>query len=408
MSDTPQRPQTPGDVQAAILDALADKAPLTIEGGGGLSGLGRPRQAGRTLKLDGLTGVVEYSPSELYATFRAGETLADATAALAEKRQRLPFDPPDLTGLYANAQGPATIGGVVAAALSGPSRIAVGAVRDYVIGVKFVDGQGQALHGGGRVMKNVTGYDLCKLMTGAFGGLGAMTEATFKVLPFADDEITLLIVGLDDAAGQSALAAAFKSPFEPMGAAHLPTLAASRVTQDAPTGASLTALRLEGFTDSLAYRSVAILKHLPTGVEIKRLDRDASRAFWADIRDVKPFQAPDTRPLWRISTAPTAGPALVAQVQETLPVEAFYDWAGGLIWLAVTEDSANDAGADAIRAATRHHGGHATCMRATDAIRAVIDVFEPLDAPLEKVTAGLKRTFDPADILNPGRMYASI
>ena len=400
------KPGTVADVQDAIRDAVMDRVPLAIEGGGGLSGLGRPMQTERTLKLDGLTGVVEYSPSELYATFRAGETLADARAALAEKRQRLPFDPPDLTGLYGDAGGLATMGGVVAAALSGPSRVAVGAARDYVVGVGFVDGQGQALKGGGRVMKNVTGYDLCKLTTGAFGTLGAITDATFKVLPFANSEVTLLAHGLDDAAAQAMMSAAFKSPFEPVGAAHLPATAAAAIGGVGGAGA-VTALRLEGFPDSLDYRTNAIRSFLPAGLELTELEAEPSAAFWEGVRDVAPFQAPDPRALWRISTAPTQGPKLVAEIAQSLEVDVFYDWAGGLIWLAVAGDAPN-AGADVIRPLITAQGGHGTLMRADQSVRAVVEVFEPLAAPLLQLTQGLKRTFDPFNALNAGHMYAAV
>ncbi len=400
------RPDTAAQVREAIRDAAG---PLVIEGGGGLGGFGRPVQAQATLKLDALVGVVEYSPSELYASFRAGTTLEAARAVLAEKGQRLPFDPPDLTGLYGR-QGPATVGGVVAAALSGPARIAAGAARDYLIGVKFVDGVGQALHGGGRVMKNVTGYDLCKLTAGAFGTLGAITEATFKVLPIAPDEVTLALLGLDDAAGQAALGAAFKSPFEPMAAAHLPSAIAARTPGAGGVAGgdrSVTALRLEGFPESLVYRKQAIRAHLPANVDIVELSNDVSRTFWAAVRDVAPFAAPDSRPLWRISTAPTAGPELVRELAAAIGAEAFYDWAGGLIWLAVPANAA-DAGAAAVRAATAHAGGHATLVRAPEAVRAAIEVFEPLAAAVHRLTQGLKGEFDPDRRLNPSRMYAGV
>lgn len=408
MTDQIYRAESVADVQGVIRDAMG---PLAIEGGGGLRGLGRPVQAEATLKLDALTGVVEYSPTELYCTFRAGTTLDDARATLKEKSQRLPFDPPDMTGLYGDADdgGPATVGGVVAAALSGPARIATGAARDYVIGVNFVDGQGQAMHGGGRVMKNVTGYDICKLATGAFGTLGAIVDITFKVLPVAPTERTLVILGLDDAAGQAALSAALKSPFEPMAAAHLPaaTATAPAIAAAAPGGGqSVTALRLEGFAESLAYRAAALRAFLPTDVEILEIEGEASAAFWSAVRDAAPFQG-HRAPLWRISTAPTAGPKIVAALANALPVRALYDWAGGLVWLE-TGDDTPDAGAGPIRAAVQAHGGHATLMRAPETVRAAVDVFQPLPAPIRRLTQGLKASFDPQGLLNPGRMYAGV
>ncbi len=399
------RPETAADVVDAIRDG---QGPLAIEGGGGLKGLGRPIQAAATLKLDRLTGVVEYSPTELYVTFQAGTPLADARQALAEKRQRLPFDPPDLTRLYqgGGADGPATIGGVVAAALSGPARVALGAARDYLIGANFVDGSGNPIRGGGKVMKNVTGYDLCKLTTGAFGSLGAITATTFKVLPVAPAEVTLALVGLDDAAGQAALSAAFRSPFEPLGAAHLPADIA-RLIDAAPGEDALTLVRLEGFPESLAYREQAIRAYLPKQADILVLKDEASAALWAAIRDVAPFQAPDDRPLWRLSTAPTAGPALTAKLKSALGGSAYFDWAGGLIWFAPPTGAA-DAGAAIVRPAAHAAGGHATLMRAPEATRAAVDVFEPLSAPILKLTSGLKAQFDPKGRLNPGRMYAGV
>ena len=397
------RPETPQHVQEAIRDAAG---PMTIEGGGGLSGFGRPNQAEQTLKLDALTGVIEYSPSELYVTFRAGTTLADARAALAEKKQRLPFDPPDLTGLYGKS-GPATIGGVVAAGLSGPPRVAIGAIRDYLIGIHFVDGSGQAMHGGGRVMKNVTGYDLCKLTAGAFGSLGAITDATFKVLPIAPVEITLALIGLDDVAGQAALSAAFRSPFEPMAACHLPGSIAAAMPS-APSNDSVTAFKLEGFAESLAYRKQAVLAHLPASAEIIELENDASQALWAAIRDVAPFAGQADNPLWRISTAPTEAPGLVSNLKAILGGEAFYDWACGLIWFSLPPGNIEDAGQAILRAALATAGGHATLVRAPESIRAAIDVFEPLASPLHRITQGLKAEFDPRGLLNPGRMYAGI
>ena len=255
-------------------------------------------------------------------------------------------------------------------------------------------------------MKNVTGYDLCKLTTGAFGTLGAITDVTFKVLPFANSEVTLLAHGLDDAAAQAMMSAAFKSPFEPVGAAHLPASAAAAIGGVGGAGA-VTALRFEGFPDSLSYRMDAIRSFLPSGLELTELEAEPSQAFWEGVRDVVPFKAPDPRAFWRVSTAPKQGPKLVAEITQSLEVDAFYDWAGGLIWLAVAPDAPN-AGHDVIRPLIAAHGGHGTIMQAEQSVRAAVEVFEPLSAPLLQLTQGLKRTFDPFNALNAGRMYAAV
>ena len=383
------RPETAEEAAAAVREA---DEPLRIEGGGGLAGLGRPIQTAATLKLDRLTGVVEYSPTELYATFRAGTTLRDAEAALAENNQRLAFEPPDLTSLY-GGQGPATVGGLVAAGLSGPARVSAGALRDYLLGVRFIDGRGEAMHGGGKVMKNVTGYDLCKLTAGAFGTLGAITEVTFKVLPNPPETRTLLLNGLSPEAGQAALSAALKTPFEPLAAAYLPT-------------EHQAALRFEGFPESLDYRLKAITAHLPE-TDISILEGSESASYWRQIRDVSALTAADGEAIWRISTAPTEGPALAETLKERIGARYILDWAGGLVWLAVPEDQEN-AGGPAVREAATKAGGHATLMRGSEAVRAAVDIFEPLPAPVLELTRGLKRTFDPEGKLNPGRMYAGV
>ncbi len=393
------RPETPEEVAEAIKDI---GRPIGIEGGGGLKGLGRTVDEQCILKTDRLTGVVEYSPTELFVSFAAGTTLADAKAVLAEKNQRLPFDPPDLTHLY-GSNAPATVGGVAAAGLSGPSRLASGAARDFLIGIKFVDGIGQYMHGGGRVMKNVTGYDLCKISAGAMGTLGVFTEVTFKVLPNAVAERTLALQGLDDFAGQAAMSAALKTPFEPVAAAHLPANIAERF--EGISNSSQTLIRFEGFPDSLDYRTEAIRKHLQAE-NIITYDGEASAAIWSGVRDILPFQSPDDRAIWRISTAPTAGPDLVAKLQG-LGGEAFYDWAGGMIWLALPPHL-EAAGSAEIRSAIEFTGGHATLMRGPEPVRAVVDVFQPLAPTIMKLTKGLKDVFDPNGILNPGRMYADI
>ena len=383
------RPDTAEEAAEIVREA---DGPLRIEGGGGLAGLGRPIQTATTLKLDRLKGVVEYSPTELYATFRSGTTLAEAEAALAENNQRLAFEPPDLSSLF-GGQGPTTVGGLAATGLSGPARLSAGALRDYLLGVRFIDGRGEAMHGGGRVMKNVTGYDLCKLTAGAFGTLGAITEVTFKALPKAPETRTLVLHGLDAKSGQAALSAALKTAFEPLATAYLP---AERQA----------ALRFEGFPESLDYRLKSIVEYLPK-TDCSVLEGDASTAFWRSVRDADALTASEGDAVWRISTAPTVGPLLAEGLKDAVGARYFLDWAGGLVWLAIPQ-SAEDAGAEAVRAAVAEKGGHATLMRAAEAVRATVDVFEPLATPVLELTRGLKRTFDPEAKLNPGRMYAGV
>ena len=379
-----------------IGEARAARRPLLMVGGGTRAGLGRPVQAAATLSTRGLTGITLYEPAEMVIAARAGTPLREIEERLAANGQMLPFEPMDSRALY-GTQGEPTIGAVAACNISGPRRISVGAARDSLIGVRLVNGRGEAVKSGGRVMKNVTGLDLVKLNCGAHGTLGLLTEVTFKVLPRPESSLTLALRGLDDARAIAALSAALGSPFEVSGAAHLPAGIAG--------GEALTLMRLENFTASLAYRGEAMAKALAPFGKAEILPEAQAADLWRDIRDARPFAFPDNRAVWRISTAPARAAQLAEAVMRQIAAMAYYDWGGGLIWLAC--DAAGDAGAAVIRAALGGQG-HATLARAPDGVRAAIAVFQPLAAPLMRVTKGIKTSFDPERVLNPGRMYAEV
>ena len=387
-------PATESDLCAIVADARANKTPLAIEGGGTRAGLGRLSQTADTVSMRGLDGIVFYEPAEMVICARAGAPLAGIEAMLAERNQILPFEPPDHRRLYGSSGAP-TIGAVAACNLSGSRRISAGAARDSLIGVRLVNGAGEAIKSGGRVMKNVTGLDLVKLSAGAHGTLGALTEVTFKLLPRPETSATLVIDGLDDARAVQVLSQALGSPFEVSGAAHLP----AGVGGDR----ARTLLRIENFENSVVYR-IAELRKLVGGEAT--LDDTASRALWRDVSECAFFAAPDLRAIWRISTAPSRAPDLVRLVQRAGAVAHFYDWGGGLVWLAV--DAAGDAREKDVRGAVAACGGHATLVRAPEETRAHVDVFQPLAEPLMKLTRGVKSSFDPDGILNPGRMYAGV
>ncbi len=387
-------PTTESDIVAAISDARAKRTSLAIQGGGTRKNLGRPAQAERTLSLAAMDGIVFYEPAEMVFCARAGTPVATIEKMLAERGQMLPFEPMDHRRLYGGAGAP-TIGAVAACNISGPRRISHGAARDSLIGLKLVNGAGESIKTGGRVMKNVTGLDLVKLSSGAFGALGVLTEATFKALPRPETSATLIIRNLDDSRAIAALSQALGSPFEVSGAAHLPAGAG------APEARTL--LRVENFKSSVDYRLGELRKLV--GGDIVLAD-DETRALWRDIGDCAMFAAPDDRAVWRISTAPSRGPDLVRLVQKGGAVAHFFDWGGGLIWLAV--DAADDAREKDVRAATAACGGHATLVRAPDELRARIDVFQPLPEPMMKLSRAIKTSFDPDGILNPGRMYAGV
>jgi len=390
-------PTTEAQACAVVKSVVDNRVPLTLRGGGTRAGLGRRSQAASTLSSAGLTGITLYEPAEMVIAARAGTPLQAVQETLAERGQMLPFEPMDHRPLF-GTDGTPTIGAVAACNISGPRRINAGAARDSLIGIRMVNGRGEMVKSGGRVMKNVTGLDLVKLVCGSHGTLGFLTEVTFRVLPKPAEIATLQWRGLSDAQGAALLSKALGSPFEPMAAAHLPAGLAGE--------AALTLLRLENFPDSIEYRAGELALLLGEYGVPDKLEGEHSATLWRHIRDAA-FFAGTEEAVWRLSLKPTDGPKAAAAVARTLPAARwFFDWGGGLVWLAAPADG--DAGAAAIRAALGPLGGHATLLRAPDAVRAAVDVFQPLAEPLMRVTAGIKNSFDPAGIFEPGRMYAGI
>ncbi|KQP42755.1 2-hydroxy-acid oxidase [Methylobacterium sp. Leaf104] len=390
-------PHDEGAAAEIVRAAASSSERLRLVGGATKSGIGRPAQDEATLSSAGLTGITLYEPAEMVVAARAGTPLAEVQALLAARGQMLPFEPMDHRPLLGSTGEP-TFGAVAAANNSGPRRINAGAARDSLIGVRFINGRGEAIKSGGRVMKNVTGLDLVKLMAGSWGTLGLLTEVTFKVLPVQERVATLAFPDLDDVRAVAALSAALGSPFELTGAAHLPA--------GIKGGPARTLMRIEGFSESIDYRLGELRRLLKRFGQPEIIEGEAGIALWARIRDAAAFAAPRDAAIWRISTAPTRGPAVTAAIGAQREARWFYDWGGGLIWLAT--DVAGDAGAEAVRAAVRAEGGHATLVRAPDAVRAAVPVFEPLSEPLMRITAGIKAAHDPHGLFNPGRMYAGL
>ncbi len=347
-----------------------------------------------------------YEPEELVLTAKAGTPLAEIRALLAGKNQELAFEPMDYGPVLGGPADAGTLGGTVAANLSGPRRIKAGAARDHFLGVSAVSGRGETFKSGGRVVKNVTGYDLCKLLAGSWGTLAVMTEVTVKVLPRAETEASVFVLGLDDLTGGQAMSAALKSYADVSAAAHVPAAAAARITAAGNAGA-VTALRLEGVAPSVRQRQSILQATLSSFGTLASLDEQQSSAFWRAVRDVVPFAKAGPsgeRDLWRISTAPAQGAVLGRRLAEQAGAELLYDWAGGLIWAALP--AANDASAPFVRRAVAEAGGHATLIRAPAAVREAVDVFTPEPTALAALTRRVREGFDPSGILNPGRMRA--
>jgi glycolate oxidase FAD binding subunit len=413
MPDT-LRPRDAKDVEAAVQSALVEGKTIEIVGHGSKRAIGRPAQTDLTLDLSALSGITLYEPEELVLSAKAGTPLAEIEALLGAKGQQLAFEPMNCAAIFAGVAGRGTIGGALATNVSGPRRIKAGAARDHFLGVCAVSGRGETFKSGGRVVKNVTGYDLCKLMAGSWGTLAAMTEVTIKVLPRPETEQTLLIRGLQPAQAIAAMTAAMGSSCDVSGAAHLPAEIAVRVTAGEIAGGAVTALRLEGFSPSVAERMRMLEALMQPFGELARADEMVSRRLWTAIRDVAPFAAEGSnrsaleaeRALWRVSTAPSRGAEFAAAIANAAHAHIFYDWAGGLIWL--TLEPSQDAGAALIRRAVTAIGGHATLIRAPASVRAAIDVFAPQDPAVAALTKRVKDSFDPKGVLNPGRMWAGV
>jgi glycolate oxidase FAD binding subunit len=357
MPEIPDNDRT-AELQAELRAALADNAPLAIRGGGTKAFYGRD-VAGRALVVSGHSGIVSYEPTELVVTVRAGTRLADLEALLAQNGQQLACEPPH----FGEA---ATVGGMVAAGLSGPRRPWGGAVRDGVLGVRVLSGDGEVLHFGGEVMKNVAGYDLSRLMAGSLGILAVVLEVSLKVGPMPSAEATR-VLEMEPEAALTRLAEWGRQP--------LPITAAAHVD-------GRLHLRLAGNESAVAEAAGRIGGDAP----------DESAAFWANLREQRlAFFAGDA-PLWRLSLPPAANLTGLAG-------ERLIDWGGAQRWLR------SEAPAETVQAAAHDAGGHAALFRGGDRSG---EVFAPLSAPLLRVHQNLKRALDPHGLFNPGRMYGDL
>jgi glycolate oxidase FAD binding subunit len=404
---TNMRPVDEREFSRVLTEACATHTPLEVTGAGSKRHIGRPTQAGANVSTRALRGVTLYEPMEMVMSARAGTPLAQIEETLAGHGQMLSFEPVELAALSGGEPNEATIAGVYATNISGARRISAGAARDHIIGMRGINGRGEIFKAGGRVMKNVTGYDLCRGLSGSWGTLAITSEVTFKVLPMPEDTRTILMLGLPDEIAVEVLTSAMGTPFEVSGAVHLQPALVARLWHDGlrQQGQAVTALRIENFSKSVTYRSERLKEHFKAYGEIHELDRSNSLSFWGELRSLSILQGSEA-PVWRISTSPCAGPKVVAAVSAYMDCRVYYDWGGGLIWAEVL--ATTDAGAADIRRVIATHGGHATLIRAEAHVRAAVDVFQPLEAGIAKISRKLKAAFDPAGILNPGRMYPNL
>lgn len=394
----------PGDeagVARVVREACETGEPLHVFGNGSKDRMLRPVQAARSLSTSALTGITLYSPEELVVSARAGTPMAALSDAVAAKGQQITAEPPDFSALLGST-ATQTLGGVVAANLSGPRRVAWGAMRDHVLGIRAINGTGELIRSGGRVLKNVTGLDLCKLLTGSHGTLGVITEVTLKVLPAPERRATLALAGLDPVQGVAALSAALGSPYGVSAAAYLPADMAARIPALAGLAGGVALARLEDFASFVAYRSEQLRADLARFGRAELLDDAPTAAIWAAIRDAAPL-VPETGAIWRVSVRPSAGPVIAGALERLFDARWFFDWGGGLVWIA---GPATEAAHQAVCRAVLEEGGTWMLLRAPDALRAAVAVIPPEPPALATIARRVKAAFDPKGILNPGRMRA--
>jgi glycolate oxidase FAD binding subunit len=396
------------DVEQVVRSALASEQPLEIIGHGSKRLIGQPMATNALIDLSALNAVTSYEPSELIITVQAGAPLADVVSLIDARNQHLAFEPVNTARLLGTADV-GTIGGMIGAGLAGPRRIKAGGARDHLLGAHAVSGFGDAFKAGGKVVKNVTGYDLCKLLAGSWGTLAVMTEVTLKVMPRPENERTLVLRDLDDFAANRAMTAALGSPFDVSGAAHLPKAALATATGGlGDLGAAeqaVTLLRLEGIAASVDHRAAALGAVLAPFGRPELVADSASAQLWTAVRDVQPFEAGGrlgSWPIWRIVCPPASGATLGERLARDSGGSVIYDWGGGLIWAALPPDP--QAHAALVRPRVGAAGGHATLLRAPEDVRRLVDVFHPQPAGLAALGERVRHSFDPKNILNRGRL----
>ena len=396
------------DVEAVVRAAIAGEQPLEIIGHGSRRGIGQVMATNAVLDLSALNAVTSYEPNELIITVKAGAPLADVLSLIDSRNQQFAFDPMDTAPLLGTA-GLGTIGGMIGTGLAGPRRIKAGGARDHLLGAHAVSGFGDSFKTGGKVVKNVTGYDLCKLLAGSFGTLAVMTEVTLKVTPRPESERTLVLRSLDDLTANRAMTAALGSPFDVSAVAHLPPSAlrpsASGLERLGSPDGAVTLVRLEGIVASAVHRAASLAKTLEPFGAADMLEDAASAEVWRSIRDVEPFAARGALgawPVWRIVCPPAAGGALGQALARETGGEVIYDWGGGLIWAALPPKP--DAQAALVRSRVDAAGGHAMLLRASEEVRRSVDVFHPQAQGVAALGQRVRQSFDPKQILNRGRM----
>ena len=389
-------PADDGEACVLIREAVESGGSFEIIGAGTKRNLGRPDSAGAILDLSRISGVIDYQPEELVFSAKAGTPLLEIEAMLDARDQMLAFEPCDWAPLFGEATGRQTLAGAIAADVSGPRRVKHGSARDHVIGCRFINGAGKLIRAGGPVIKNVTGFDIPKLMCGAFGTLGVLTELTLRVLPRPPHANTVVLRDCTPEAGLAALIRAAQIPVEPTGLAYLPGEALRSFDSADSTSPGQALIRIEG-SAAATEEKLEVLKQEFRHLDLAILHDVETRILFRRIGEGVVFGA--QADLWRLCVPAAAAADALAMVGASLWLA---DWAGGLIWLqmpATVESAAK------LRRITAEAGGHAGLFRASADARRKIAVFEPETPVRANLTKSMKQAFDPRNLFNPGRMF---
>ena len=408
MSNKQFFPESEQQAQELVQWALAEGNTLSVQGKNTKHGFGLPVAADCVASMERLAGILEYHPEELVMTALPGTPLAEIRQALAAHNQHLAFEPPALNRLY-QVDEEGSIAGLFMGNLAGPRRFKSGSARDHILGVRAVNGRGEVWKSGGKVIKNVSGYDMSKLLTGSWGTLSLVTELTFKVLPAPPFSRSLAVHGLSARLALALMAQIISTPCEPSGLAYLPApMLPHNEQDDAPVSAnSLTLIRLEGTALSVNERMQSVRQWLPEPCDYSILDQAESSAAWSWVSDVTPLHDKKHTPaVLKISLPPASAWDLVRFIDELRGCLWCLDAAGGWIWVGICQAAGTDK-LQAIRREANALGGAATLYRAPPEIKMNAGIFSFPDEAVKRLNEKIKNSFDPSNIFNPGRLYAN-
>mgnify|MGYP000958514239 FL=1 len=399
------KPNSREEIAEIIKNCYKKNIPLEINGTKSKNKIGRNFQSEKTLDLSGYSGIIEYKPEELYIKVKAGTPLKEILEAIDKNNQQLAFEPIDFGFLFEGKSNGGTIGGVVACNFAGPRRFKVGSARDHVLGFQGINGKGEIIKSGGTVVKNVTGYDLCKLVSGSYGTLTVLTELSIKVLPKSESSKTLIINNPFLKKAIEYLGIALSSSTDPSGGVFYPERFENNfVFNDLIHKGALTAIRIEGPINSVDQRIGRLVKELSLlENEYSVLDNFQTDLFWSKTRNLEVYSNLKNNLLRVI--VPVSETLNVIQKLKKYEVNYFIDWGGNLIWLELETISLKIL--REIKEITQEHSGYFTIIKLEEDLKASADIFT-IDPIKYKISEKIKKSFDPKRIFNPGKMYSGI